>query len=108
VAITKGIWDFAGTLAACVIAVILAAYAALEVKFTWQVWESAATTEIDEFYFYLFAAAKIVYTVMLGSIIAYKGMTDQDRSDPKTGRPRIGHWLLLFLHIRHPHHHHAG
>jgi hypothetical protein len=104
VAIAKGVKDFAGTAPFCVIAAILAAYAALEGRFAWQEWETLETTAIPEFYLYVFAAAKIVYTVSFGSIVGYKGMTDRDRTDPTTGRPRIGHWFLLLLHIRHPHH----
>ena len=107
VAIAKGIKDLAGTLAFCVLAVILAGYAALEAKFAWQEWENVGTTVIPELYLYVFAAAKIIYTVAFGSIVAYKGMTDEDRTDPANGRPRIGHWILLFLHIHHPHHHSA-
>ena len=107
VAIAKGMKDFAGTLAFCVLAVILTGYTALEAKFAWQEWENPETTAIPELYLYVFAAAKIIYTVTFGSIIAYKGMTDQDRADPASGHPRIGHWILLFLHIRHPHHHSA-
>ena len=107
VAIAKGVKDFAGTLAFCVLALILAGYAALEVKFAWQQWQNPETTTIPDLYLYVFAAAKVLYTLTFGSIVAYKGMTDQDRTDPATGRRRIGHWILLFLHIRHPHHHSA-
>lgn len=105
VAIAKGTKDLAGWPAFWLIAVILAVYAALEAKFAWAEWHTEATTEIDPLDLYVLAAAKIVYTMSLGSIVAYKGMTDRDRTDPVTGRPRLGHWILLFLHIRHPHHH---
>ncbi len=107
VAIAKGVKDFAGTLAFCVLALILAGYAALEVKFALEEWENPETMIISDLYLYVFAAAKVLYILTFGSIVAYKGMTDQDRTDPATGRRRIGHWILLFLHIRHPHHHSA-
>ena len=106
VAIAKGVKDLAGTVPCAILSAILLAYAALEVKFAWDEWESTATTEIEPLYLYVFAAAKLIYTITFGSILAYKGMTDYDRVDA-AGRRRYVHWILLFLHIRHPHHHAA-
>ena|ERR1051326_897348 len=99
VAIGLGVKDVAEKSAFRLLAGILVAYAIAEVLFTVHSWNAPRTIgPFPEFYAYLFAGLKTLYTLVLGSIIAYVGMPDRDRM------LGLVHWILIFFYLRHAHH----
>src|SRR5262245_44600934 len=96
----------AGRPAFRVLAPILAVYASAEVAFTVQSWNAPQTIgPFPALYAYLFAALKIVYTLIFGTLVGHIGMPERDR------RGGVLHWILIFLYLRNSHHgeeHHAA
>jgi len=105
-AIGLGIRQAAGRPAFRVLAPILAVYASAEVAFTVQSWNAPQTIgPFPALYAYLFAALKIVYTLIFGTLVGHIGMPERDR------RGGVLHWILIFFYLRNSHHgeeHHAA
>jgi hypothetical protein len=104
--IVLGTRDVAGRRALWILIPILVCYGLLEGMFAWDQWYRDKTTEMPDVYGYLFSAAKAAYTLVFASIVAYKGMPDEDQQHLQS----IFHWILIFFYIRMAYHkpHHSA
>lgn len=74
--------------------VLLSVYGLFEVTYDFVMWDRPS--DIPAWLNYIFAIAKVIFTIVLAGSIAYEGMSDPDR------RRGWCHWLLCFLGIRNP------
>jgi hypothetical protein len=99
VCVVWGVRKIGATYSAVALGVVLLCYAALELLDDWQFWfepneslpPACRYCPPPNWYPYLFALMKSLYTLIFGSIVAYHGMPDKERD-----RGFI-HWVTLFF-----------